>query len=315
MIKFDTLKFNLQNPTTMILFSRSRIFLCLVVALTSCLVAKASSYEESELKWRQERSKRLSAPSGWLSLIGLDWLSLGRNTIGSSSDNSVQLNAGPAHFGCITLTENKTIIFEPSKTDKITVGGKLSTTPVTIQPDDENPTIIQSGSVSFFVIIRGDKIGLRVKDTESERRKHFVGLDYYPINPAWRIEATWIDYKPPHSINITNVLGQTSPEPVPGKAVFKYEGKTYELTPIDEGKDEPLFFIIRDKTSGIETYGASRFLYADRPKNGVVILDFNRAQNPPCAFTPYATCPLPPKENIMPFAITAGEKSYKGESH
>jgi uncharacterized protein len=315
LIKSNPLNLYQQNPTAMISVSRSRIFLCLVLALASFLSMNASTYEENELKWRLERSEHLTAPDGWLSLIGLHWLSPGKNTIGSSNDNSIQLNAGPAHFGCITLAENKTIIFESSKSGIISVGGKPSTAPVIIKPDDENPLIIQSGSVSFFVIIRGDKIGIRVKDTESERRKHFVGCDYYPINSAWRIEAAWIDYQPPHSINITNVLGQTSPEPVPGKAVFKYEGKTYELTPIDEGKNEPLFFIIRDKTSGIESYGASRFLYADRPRNGIIILDFNRAENPPCAFTPYATCPLPPKENNLPLAITAGEKSYKGESH
>ena len=122
-------------------------------------------------------------------------------------------------------------------------------------------------------------------------------------------------YSPAHEIRITNVLGQTSTMPVPGKAVFAHEGKTYELMPVDEGETEPLFFILADATSGSETYGASRFLYAERAKDGKVVLDFNRAQNPPCAFTPFATCPLPPKENRLPFPVRAGEKNYPGESH
>jgi uncharacterized protein len=162
------------------------------------------------------------------------------------------------------------------------------------------------------VIDRGGKKALRVKDSAADRRTHFLGLDYFPVDESWRIVARWVPFEKPRLLPITNLLGQTAPEPVPGKAVFERDGKTYELLPIDEGPGEPLFFVIADATSGKETYGGGRFLYADEPKDGQIVLDFNRAQNPPCAFTPFATCPLPPKENRLPFAVTAGEKHYRG---
>jgi len=299
----------------MSLFSRNRVFLCLALVLISAVNLRAQNYENTESLWRQQRAERLSAQDGWLSLIGLHWLTLGQNTIGAASDNSIQLSAGPAHFGIITWEKNQVLTFLPAASATVSLSGKIITGSVALRLKEEKPEIIQCGTVSFFVIVRGDKIGLRVKDTKSIRRRDFAGLDYFPVDPKWKIEAKWVTYTPTRTLNITNVLGQTSPEPVPGKAVFDYAGKTYELTPIDEGKDEPLFFIIRDKTSGTETYGASRFLYSEWPKNGIVVLDFNRAENPPCAFSPYATCPLPPKENRLPFAVTAGEKSYKGEAH
>jgi uncharacterized protein (DUF1684 family) len=162
---------------------------------------------------------------------------------------------------------------------------------------------------------RGDSLFLRVKDSAAARRKNFAGLDYFPIDPSWRIEAEWVPFDPPHQVAITNMIGQTEPAPVPGKAVFTRDGHTFELIPIDEGANEPLFFVITDLTAGEETYEASRFVYAERPKDGKIILDFNQAYNPPCAFTPFATCPLPPKENRMKVRVTAGELKYRGEHH
>jgi len=295
--------------------SRNRVFLWLFLSLIFTALVRADTYESQEDVWRHKRCDKLSASDGWLSLIGLHWLSLGKNTVGASSDNSIQLSAGPAHFGLITWSKDNSLVFEPSNETTVTIDKEVIKKSISISTNEEKPSLIQNGSVSFFIIKRGDKIGLRVKDSISKRRLDFKGLDYYPINKAWRINAKWVNFNPEHHINITNVLGQTSLEPVPGKAVINYSGKTYELIPITEGKDEPLFFIIRDKTSGLDTYGASRFLYADWPKNGIITLDFNRSENPPCAFTPYATCPLPPKENCLPFAITAGEKKYQGEEN
>jgi len=150
-----------------------------------------------------------------------------------------------------------------------------------------------------------------VRDSEAPTLKHFAGLEYFPTDPAWRIEAAWIPFDPPRQVPITNVLGVTEPAPVPGKAVFSYQGQTVELLPIDEGGDE-LFFVLTDLTAGAETYEASRFLYAAKPKDGKIILDFNQLENPPCAFTAFATCPLPPRENRLPFRVTAGEKKYSG---
>lgn len=273
-------------------------------------------FEAETLKWRSERLAQLTKVDGWLSLIGLHFLKEGANTVGSAKDNDVVLARGPARLGVATVGPDGKVTLKPDAAAGVKIGGE-SVAEGELKPGAGavKPTLVTAGTVTFFVIERGGKKALRVKDSESERRKKFVGLDYFDIDPAWRIEARWVEFEKSRLMPITNMLGQTSPSPVPGKAVFERNGKTYELLPIDEGRDEPLFFVISDATSGKETYGASRFVYADWPKDGKVILDFNRAENPPCAFTPFATCPLPPKENRLPFAVTAGEKDYRGEHH
>ena len=295
--------------------TRAILGLLLIPMTFSPAATLADDYLKATEAWRTERAARLNTPDGWLSLIGLYWLQLGENSVGAAQGNSLQLAAGPAHFGSVLLAPNGSVTLTPEAAAKVEIDGKAITGSTTLKYGEGKPTLAKSGTVSFFVIKRGDKLGLRVKDTDSPRRRHFVGLDWYPVDPAWRVEATWVPYSPVHEIKITNVLGQTSSMPVPGKAVFNHEGHTYELIPVEEGPEEPLFFIMADATSGVETYGASRFLYAERAKDGKVVLDFNRVQNPPCAFTPFATCPLPPKENRLPFPVLAGEKNYRGEHH
>ena len=175
------------------------------------------------------------------------------------------------------------------------------------------PTYVRTGTINFYILEAGGKLFVRVRDSESSRRKNFAGIESYPIDPAWRIEADWVPFAPPRQLRITNVVGITEDAPSPGKAVFQHEGRTYELLPIVENGSDRLFFIITDTTAGTETYEASRFFYADAPKDGKVILDFNKVYNPPCAFTPFTVCPLPPKENVLPFPLRAGEKKYRGE--
>jgi uncharacterized protein (DUF1684 family) len=191
------------------------------------------------------------------------------------------------------------------------VDGVRPTQPVELVYQTDKPTRVTFGTANFYVMPRGDNLYLRVRDTEAATLRQFAGIEYFPVDPAWRIEAAWVPFDPPHQVSITNMIGQTSPAPVPGKAVFSWQGRTLELIPIDEGDDD-LFFVLTDLTAGVETYEASRFLYATKPKDGKIILDFNRMQNPPCAFTAFATCPLPPKENRIPFRVTAGEKKYRG---
>lgn len=276
--------------------------------------AAAPSYREEIEAARAERVARLTTADGWLSLIGLHFLNEGANRIGAAQDNAIVLAAGPAHFGTATLAADGKVSFTVADGVDATIDG-ARVRAAELKPGvgvTMKPTLVAAGSVSFFVIERGGKKALRVKDSDADRRRRFAGLDYFPIDPAWRVEARWEPFERSRQIPITNILGQTSPALVPGRAVFEREGKTYELLPIDEGPGEPLFFVISDATSGRETYGAARFVYAEPPKDGKVILDFNRAQNPPCAFTPFATCPLPPKENRLPFALTAGEKNYRG---
>ena len=284
----------------------------LACALPVVRAVDSAAYSKEIETWRAQRVARLTAPESWLSLIGLHFLKAGDNSVGSAKDNDLVLAKGPAHLGTISLGEHDRIAISLRADADARIDGRAILTGELFWQDGK-PTQVAAGSVSFFVIDRGGKKALRVKDRESERRTKFVGLDYFPVDPAWRLEAKWVEFDEPRRVPITNVLGQTSPAIVRGKAVFERDGKTIELLPIDEGPGEPLFFVISDTTSGNETYGAARFVYADAPEGDKVILDFNRAENPPCAFTPFATCPLPPKENRLPFAVTAGEKNYRGE--
>jgi uncharacterized protein (DUF1684 family) len=179
------------------------------------------------------------------------------------------------------------------------------------------PTLVRAGTVSFFVVDRDGRKGLRVKDSEAALRTHFAGLDYFPIDPSWRIVADWVPFDPPHTLEMGTEIGTIDKVSVPGKAVFHRDGRTFELLPYQEEKGGELFFVLADRTSGRETYGAARFLYAALPAGGIgkpgkVVLDFNQAYNPPCAFTPFATCPLAPPENRLDMAVTAGEKKYRG---
>lgn len=262
--------------------------------------------------WRTQRVQRLSTPNGWLTLIGLHFLKPGANTIGTAPDNSLVLAKGSAHFGTAMLADDGKVTLTLNPAVEALVDGQSRLTAELDEGKVGKPTLVSCGTVSFLLIDRGGRKALRVKDSASERRTHFLGIDYFPIDPSWRIEARWVAFEKPREIPITNILGQVEPARVVGKAVFERDGHTIELLPIQEAPDEPLFFVIADLTSGKETYAAARFLYADQPKDGKVTLDFNRAQNPPCAFTPFATCPLPPKENRLPIAVTAGEKSYRG---
>lgn len=288
-----------------------------VVLLASLLgvVHADDNYSASIDTARAERTARLTKADGWLSLIGLHWLQPGDNTVGRGMGNKIQLAAGPDVLGTVTLGPGGVVTFTPAANAYALVDDQPARTGELRYRDGTKPSLVRSGTVSFFVIQRGDRLALRVRNSESARRMNFVGIEYFPTDPAWRIEATWVPFDPPQETKITNILGQVSPAAVPGKAVFTHEGQTHELIAIDDGPGAPLFFVIADATSGEETYEAARFVYADAPKDGKVILDFNLALNPPCAFTPFATCPLPPQGNRLPIRVTAGEKKYAGEHH
>lgn len=274
-----------------------------------------ADYTKQIEAWRARRLERLQAPDGWLSLIGLHWLKDGRNTVGSAKDNDVVLAKGPARLGVVTVKDGKAAI-ELDPKSGATIDGKKQLSAGLVDDSHEKPTTVAFGTASLYLIDRGGKKGLRVKDSEAETRKHFLGIDDYAVDPSWRIEAKWEAYEPAHTLDIPTVLGTVDKLPVPGKAVFERDGRKYELLPVLEEADaKELFFIFADRTSGKETYGAGRFLYAGMPKEGKVVIDFNKAYNPPCAFTPHATCPLAPPENRLDLTITAGEKKYRGGHH
>ena len=286
---------------------------CLFLAVLLTSVGLADDYTQSIETWRAARVARLTTPDGWLTLIGRHQLSPGPNTVGAADDNSIKLAAGPPYLGTVTLAADRTITLTPAAGAQLEVNGVPARSPVELVFKGDKPTRVTFGTANFYVMQRGENLYLRVRDREAANLKQFAGIDHFPVDPAWRIEAAWVPFDPVKQVNITNMIGITEPAPVPGKAVFTWQGRTVELIPIDEGGDD-LFFVLTDQTAGEETYEASRFLYAPKPKAGEtkVILDFNRMQNPPCAFTAFATCPLPPKENRMPFRVTAGEKKYHG---
>ena len=288
----------------------------LLAALVLPVLAAGADFAADLARWRADRVERLRAPDGWLSLVGLHWLAPGDQSVGTAEDNAVRLAAGPAYLGTVRLASDGAVTFVAApgslaRSDGRPVRGS-SVGAVELEYRAGRPSVVEARNVSFVVIQRGDRVGLRVRDTESPRRRDFAGLEHFPADPGWRIEAEWVPFAAPREIPITNVLGQTSPARCPGKAVFVRDGRRVELLPILEGDDPRLFFILTDGTSGVETYGAARFLYAEPPRDGKVVLDFNRAYNPPCAFTPFATCPLPPRENRLELRITAGEKAYAG---
>lgn len=271
------------------------MWLRMLVGLGGALAVFAASNLETEIaQWRRAREAALKADGGWLSLAGLFWLHDGANTFGKDAASDIALPDGPSsagvfelHGGTVTVNEN---------------GVSRA-----VKPDSAD--VVKVGRLSLFVIQRGDRFGIRVKDPESEARRNFRGIESYPAREEYHVTARFVSE--PRQISILNVLGQTEHYPSPGYAVFQLHGQQLHLRPyLEEPDAKQLFYVFRDQTSGKETYGGGRFLYSDMPVDGHVVLDFNKAYNPPCSFTPYATCPLPPQENRLPVRIEAGEKKY-----
>jgi uncharacterized protein len=286
---------------------RSRIVtLILVLLLGTCALAD-DAYVASILKWRQEKEAKLRADDGWLTLAGLFWLKPGKNVFGSDSGNPVVLPApAPAHLGDLVLESGK-ITVEPGGDPGLLLNGKPAR-PVELKFAEGKPDILAYRNLDFFVIHRGDRFAVRVRDKDNPARMHFAGMKFYPIDPRYRVVATWLPTDPPRKIAIPTILGTSVDMANPGTLEFSLLGKTYRLIPVVESpQSKELFIIFADQTNRHGTYGSGRFLYTVLPKDGKVVLDFNKAENPPCAVTPYATCPLPPKENKLPIAIAAGE--------
>lgn len=270
------------------------------------------SYLQSIEQWRARRLARLTAPDGWLSLIGLHWLEPGRNTIGSAADNSIVVAKAPAHLGTIELREDGTPVIELAPGTGALIDGESQTRAVLRDDRAHDPTRVSWGGVNFIVIDRGGRKALRVRDPDAETRKRFAGIESFPVDPSWRIEARWIPFEPLRTLDAMNVIGQLESYPAPGKAVFEREGREHELWPVIETPgDEALYLMFADGTSGRETYGAGRFLYTEPPRDGRIVIDFNQAYNPPCVFTPFATCALAPPENRLELRVTAGEMKYR----
>lgn len=271
--------------------------------------AQGETHKAAIETWRARRHERLSRADGWLTLVGLEWLKEGENRVGSGEDNDIRLTGGAEHWGSVFLQQGK-LRFVSADTDNVSIEGKPSAEAELIADADGKPTLVASGSVSFYVIFR-ESYALRVKDSQAPALLHFEGVDNYPIDESWRIDGRFVRAEQGAAIEISNVLGQVSEMSVFGTFEFDREGKTHQLLALGDAHSRDLWFIFADRTSGRGTYGAGRFLYSDGlPADGRLVVDFNKAYNPPCAFNPYSTCPLPPQANRLDLKVTAGEKDF-----
>ena len=280
--------------------TRIALGLALATALTS------GSYVSEVEAWRQKREERLKADGGWLSVEGLFWLEQGETSFGSDKGNGIVLPASvPPRAGVVMLGPSSEMRFRLAPGVSATLAGQAVTEGV-LRPDSEDVLVL--GPVTIQGIDRGGRKAIRMKDQDSARRRGFKGLRWYPVRERFRLAARWVPYATPKNIEIASITGQVDAMPSPGYAEFELGGRTLRLEPVlEEPGATQLFFIFKDQTAPKETYGAGRFLYAAPPADGKVELDFNKAYSPPCAFTPYATCPLPPKQNRLPVRIEAGE--------
>lgn len=265
--------------------------------------------------WRRERLARLTAADGWLTLVGLPWLERGDNTIGSAADNAIVVDGLPAHLGKVSWGDNGQVHVSLSDAAGHINDGN-DTHALLLDDDQPQPTVVRAGDVEFFLIRRGDQVGLRIKNAHADTRETFFGLDCFPVDPSWRIEAQWQPAEKGEVLEMGTAIGTIEKHPIAGTATFERDGGRFQLLPVIESPDDGSHFVVfADQTSGNETYGAARFLYTEPLDEGHVVLDFNKAYNPPCAFTAFATCPMAPPENRLAIRVTAGEKTYRGSSH
>jgi len=289
----------------------TRFWHSLILVFSVALIASGqTSFSADTQKWREQHETEIKAEDGWLTVSGLFWLKEGTTTIGTGEKSNIVLPArsAPVTVGSLEL-KNGVVRLRVSDGVVVQVNDKPVQEYVMTFETDKPPDQFKVGSLKLGVIKRGNRYGLRVRDKNSPARLHFKGLKWFPARENYRIIATFTAYDEPKEIIIMNVLGDELKLKTPGLLTFTLKGQKFELRPVIED-EKKLFIIFRDLTAAKTTYPAGRFLYADLPKDGKVVLDFNRAENPPCAFTEFATCPLPPRQNFMNTAINAGEMRF-----
>jgi len=288
--------------------------------LAAGLFAQDGSFEQETAAWRQQHTADLLKPDGWLSLAGLEWLQPGDNSVGAAPDSKIHLSKGPAHLAVLHLEgDNVTLNPPPGGFPQDLLVSGAPAKPQSLRAEgnkDKFAPRMTIGDLNLYVIRRESRFALRIKDAHSPSITGFHGLKWYPPDETYRVTAKWIPHSPYKTITLATLIGTSYDQPVPGVAEFTLAGKTFRLEPVlEDPAVAKLFFILRDTTSTTTTYGACRFLYTGFPSKGLdkpgeLVLDFNRVENPPCAYTPYSTCPLPPPGNRLPIALPVGEQRY-----
>lgn len=294
------------------------------VLWTALLLVSASCFAapefDTELEaWRARRIESLMREESWTSLVGLHWLDPAKkSTIGSASGSDIVIDGLPARFATIAKRGDDWLLTFADDVEA-TIDAAPARGEAALVSDQQAsrakaaPTKVRHGAIRFVLIERGERAGLRVWNAEAPGRMQFAGLDYFPADPSWRYSAVWKPHQPERTIDIATVIGTIEPMRNPGAIEFERDGVSYRLEALQEEGSDQLFVIFADRTSGGETYGAGRYLYTPMPDaDDRVTLDFNRAYNPPCAFSEFATCPLPPPENRLNLRVTAGELKYRG---
>lgn len=272
------------------------------------------AFKQHEQQWREQRRADLLAEEGWASLVGLHWVTPGPHFMGSDTDNGIRLAVGPDHLGMIDLRSDGRVRFVPERGVRVSVDGspvgREAWLRTDADPQGASRLEFDGGRGVATVIIRNDRHALRVRHQDAPSRTGFGSLAYWPADPDWVLPARFEAHPDPRTLEVANIIGGFDPMPNPGVVVFEHEGAEHRIEALDGG--EQLFLVFADATNGHGSYGAGRFLYVPRPDpEGRLEVNFNRAYSPPCAFTPYATCPLPPDQNRLALAVTAGEKAYQ----
>lgn len=281
----------------------------LALLLVSADRAMTQDYAAEVEAWRVDREQNLKADDGWLTVSGLFFLNEGENSFGASPLNDIVLRTGPAQAGVFTLHAGAVTVRAPAGETLSVNGRDVAVARLWPREGDARP-VVEIGPLTLYVHYSGPRLAIRMRDRDSELRRSFTGLRWFPVDESYRVRGRYVPHDQPRTVELSNILGDIEPARSSGSVVLTVGGEELRMTALDQGGR--LWFIFRDLTSGRETYPAARFLYADAPaEDGYTTVDFNRAYNPPCAFNPYTTCPLPPRENRLPVRIEAGEQDYQ----
>jgi uncharacterized protein len=275
------------------------------------------SYTQEIRDWQQHRLKKLTADDGWTTLVGLFWLHEGDNSFGRVASNLMAMDYPglPERVGIFRLRGAKVSFIAAPSADVLHLGHPVSTLGPLIDDADGAPTVLEIGSLSCYLLKRSSRFGIRVRDSRAATRMHFQGLEYFPTDERWRLAARFEPYQTLRTISIVNVLGMEEEMPSPGVLAFEIDRRHFQLEAVLEPGVTDYFVMFTDLTNGKQTYAAGRCLYVAPPTSGATVIDFNKAYNPPCCFSAFATCALPQRQNHIPLAIEAGELKYSGEHH